>query len=231
MFWYLFEIRNKFILIFVTFFSALLVCYFYKGVLLFLITQMHLNNENLYFTFNGVTELFSTHFRLIFFVLIQIVAWYLFYHFFSFLRPAFYPQEFRFVNFFFNIITFLLLISGFLSSYFLIPVSWDFFLSFHEQQDFYFEAGINEYFAFYNDVYFLSLAYCQLFTLLFFLLLNIKQNYSYIKKYKKLHYYLFFIFSVLITPPDFWSQIVTFFFIGIVYEIVIFSLIFDFFSN
>lgn len=231
MFQYLFEIQNKFILLFITFFSTLLVCCLYKNVLLFLITQMHLNNENLYFIFNDVTELFSIHFKLIFFVLVQVTVWYLFYHFFSFLRPAFYPQEFKLANFFFNMITFLLLASGLLSGCILIPVSWDFFISFHKQQNFYFEAGVSEYFNFYKSIYFLSLTYCELFILIIFLLLNIKQNHSYIKKYRKLHYYLFFVFSMFLAPPDLWSQLITSFFVGAIYEIVLLFVISDFFSN
>jgi hypothetical protein len=39
---YLLELKNKFILLFITLFSQLLVCYWYKDVLLFLVTQMHL---------------------------------------------------------------------------------------------------------------------------------------------------------------------------------------------
>ena len=231
MFKYLIEIRNKFILLSITLFSTLLVCYWYKDVLLFLVTQMHLNDVNLYFIFTDVTELFSVYFRIVLFFSIQIATWYLCYHVFSFLSTAFYFNEFKFVSFLFSSGTFFWFLSGLLSSYVLIPFGWNFFLSFQLQQGFYFEARICEYFNFYNNVYFLCLIYCQLFTLLFLFLANIKQNYPYIKRYRKLYYYIFLIFSTLVTPPDWISQILTALLLILVYEAILLVSIFQFFSG
>ena len=225
---YLLEIRNKFILLVVTVFSTLLVCYWYKDVLLFLLTQMHLNDESLYFIFTDVTELFSVYFRVILFFSVQITLWYLIYHIFSFLSTALYFQEFKFVSFLFNSGTFFWFLSGLLSSYILVPFGWNFFLSFQFQQGFYFEARISEYFYFYNNAYFLCLTYCQLFTILLFFLADIQQNYLYIKKYRKLYYYLFLIFSTLVTPPDLVSQILTTFLVTAIYEVILLFSIFKF---
>ena len=159
MFKYFFELRNKLVLIIITFLSTLLICYWYKDVLLFLVTQIHLNDENLYFIFTDVTELFYTYFRLIFFFSIQITIWYLFYHILSFLSTALYIQEFRFLSFLFGSGTFFWILSSFLSSYILIPFGWSFFLGFQFQQGFYFEARISEYLEFYSSVYILCLIY------------------------------------------------------------------------
>ena len=213
------------------FFSTLLVCYGYKDTLLFLITQMHLNNENLYFIFTDVTELFSVHFRLVLFFLMQVTLWYLLYQIYSFLSPAFYFQEFKFVTFFFISIMFFWILAGLLSSYILIPFGWNFFLSFQVQQGFYFEARISEYINFYSNVYFLVLFYCQFFALLFFFLIDIQKNYLYIKKYRKLYYYAFLLFSTFITPPDLISQLLTTFFVMLVYEFILLFLMFNFFFN
>jgi len=75
---YLAEIQNKLILLIIVFFSTVLVNYCYKDLLLFLITQMHLNDETFYFIFTDVTELFHVCFQMVYFISIQIVIWYFF---------------------------------------------------------------------------------------------------------------------------------------------------------
>jgi len=225
---YLLEIRNKFILLAITFVSTLVVCYYYKEVLLFLVTQMHLNSEGLYFIFTDVTELVSVYFRLILFISLQSSLWYSFFHLFSFISTALHIQEFKFMSFLFNGGTFFLFLSCLLSSYVLIPFGWNFFLSFHSQHGFYFEARINEYLNFYVNIYSLCLLYCELFTILFFFLIDVQQNYSYIKKYRKLYYYIFLIFATLITPPDLITQISTTFLVILIYEILLFLTIINF---
>lgn len=228
---YFLEIRNKLILLTITFFSTLLICYFYKEALLFLVTQMHLNDKNLYFIFTDVTELFSVYFRLILFVSIQVTLWYFFYHLFSFLSTALYSYEFKFLNFLWTSGSFFFVLSFFLSSYIIIPFGWNFFLSFQTQQNFYFEARICEYFSFYVNTYVLCSVYCQLFTFLFLFLAEIQRNYLYIKKYRKLYYYSFLIFATLMTPPDLISQLASTFFVIIIYESVLLFSLFRLYVN
>ena len=226
---YLLELRNKFILLIITFFATMTVCYWYKDVLLFLVTQMHLNDENLYFIFTNVTELFSVYLSIVFFFSVQVTIWYFLYHLFSFLASALYFHEFKFLNFVCVGGTLFWFLALFLSSYIVIPFGWNFFLSFQFQEGFYFEAHINEYFKFYSRACILCLIYCQLFILLFVFLADVQQNYDYIKKYRKVYYYIFLLFATLMTPPDLISQICTTFLLIIVYEIVLFLAIFRFY--
>lgn len=223
---YLLEIQSKLILLVLTVFSTSLVCYLYKDVLLFLVTQMHINEENLYFIFTDVTELFSAYLKIILFFSFQLTLWYLFYHFLSFLSTAFYLQEFKFTSFLFYSGTLFWFLSIIFSSYVAIPFGWNFFLSFQLQQNFYFEARISEYLKFYNNTYFVCLIYYQILAILFVFLIDIKQNYSYIKKYRKFYYYLFLIISTLITPPDLISQILTTISLILIYEIILLFLLF-----
>ena len=225
---YLLELRHKFILLIITFFSTLIVCYCYKDVLLFLITQMHLNDETLYFIFTDVTELLSVYLKISFFFSIQVSIWYFFYYLFSFLVTALYFNEFKFINFMLISGTFFWLLAVLLSSYIIIPFGWKFFLSFQLQQSFYFEARISDYFNFYTHAYILCLVYCELFILLFIFLVDIQQNYYYIKNYRKMYYYVFLIFATLMTPPDLISQLLTTFFLILIYEIVLLFAIFSF---
>lgn len=226
---YLLELRNKFILLIITFFATLIVCYWYKDALLFLVTQMHLNDENLYFIFTDVTELLSVYLKVIFFFSIQVSIWYFFYHLFSFLATALYFHEFKLTSFLLISGTFFWFLSILLSSYIIIPFGWNFFLSFQFQQGFYFEARISDYFNFYSNAYILCLIYCQLFTFLFIFLADIQQNYYYIKNYRKMYYYAFLIFATLMTPPDLISQVFTTFFLILIYEIVLLLAIFSFY--
>ena len=226
---YLLELRNKFILLIITFFATLIVCYWYKDALLFLVTQMHLKDENLYFIFTDVTELLSVYLKVIFFFSIQVSIWYFFYHLFSFLATALYFHEFKLASFLLISGTFFWFLSILLSSYIIIPFGWNFFLSFQFQQGFYFEARISDYFNFYSNAYILSLIYCQLFTFLFIFLADIQQNYYYIKNYRKMYYYVFLIFATLMTPPDLVSQVFTTFFLILIYEIVLLLAIFSFY--
>lgn len=224
---YLIEIRNKFILLTLTLFSTVLICFYYKHVLLFLVTQMHLKSENLYFIFTDVTELFSVYFRLVFFISIQIVVWYCFYHLFSFIATALYFQEFKILTFLLISSTFFWVLTGFLSSYILVPFGWNFFLSFQDQPGFYFEARISEYFNFYKNMYVLCLTYCQLFVFIFIFLLDIQQSYFYVRKYRKVYYYIFLLFATCVTPPDLISQVIATFLLIIVYELLLLLAMFN----
>lgn len=228
---YLIEIQNKFILLIFTLSSTLIICYLYKDVLLFLITQMHLNDENLYFIFTDVTELFTLYFHIILFILMQIVLWYLSFHVFTFLSPALYLREFKLAkSIFFNTTCFWFL-SISLSSYILIPLGWNFFLSFQIQEGFYFEARVNNFFKFYTDIYYITLTYCQSLAFLFIFLRDVGKNHFHINKYRKFHYYLFLIFSTIITPPDLISQVVVTILICIIYEIILLTALFNFLLN
>ena len=222
MFNYLLELRNKIILLLITFVSTLIISYYYKNALLFLVTQMHLNDKNLYFIFTDVTELLSIYFKIVCFFSIQIAIWYFFYHLFSFLSTALYIYEFKFISFLWVSGTFFWFLLALFFSYIVVPFGWNFFLSFQVQKGFYFEARLNDYFKFYTQAYAVCLIYCQLYIVLFIFLADTQQNYSYIKKYRKIYYYLFLLFATLTTPPDLTSQILTTFFLLVIYEFVFF---------
>ena len=228
---YLTEIKSRLTLLIFTLCSIIAICYTYKEILLFMVTQIHLNDTSSYFIFTNVTELFSVYFRLIMFISIQISVWYLFYHIFTFLSPALFFYEYEFGSFFFRVSTFFWFFSIFLSIFILIPFGWNFFLSFQTNLSFYFEANLTQYLDFCVSVYLLSFVYCQSFTLLFFFLLNVAQNCKYIKRFRKIYYYIFVLFATLVSPPDIFTQIVISFFTTIFFEFVIFIFLLRFFTR
>lgn len=230
---YFLEIKNRLILLVTTWFSTVLISYFYKEILLFLIIYpsifMNINEDSqlFYFIFTDVTEVLSVYFELIKFLSFQILYIYIFYHAFIFFAPAFFYPEYLYFKFSIQIIFFIWLVSGIIATYFFIPITWTFFLSFqtltiNHSFNLYFEAKLKEYFYFYTSFYYICEFYCQFFVF-FLLILN------YIKilwKFRKFYYYGFIVFSTLISPPDIVSQIFLSIIFVIIYEFLfLFSLL------
>lgn len=212
----------------ITCFSTLFIFYYYKDVLLFLVTQKHIDSNGLYFICTNVTELFTSYVKLICYFSVQITLWYLCYHLLVFLSSSLYKVEFKAINFLFASTTVFWTLSMFFSSYILIPFSWNFFASFQRHAGFYLEARVTEYIDFFINVQSLSLIHFQLFNLLLFFLVRIKQTKYEYYKYRKFYYYLFLLFSTLITPPDLFSQFLTTILIISIYEIFLFFLFLKF---
>ena len=67
---YYLEIKNRFLLLSLTWVSTILVSYFYKEILLFISIKPSICNNNsiiFYFIFTDVKEVFSVYIKLIFF--------------------------------------------------------------------------------------------------------------------------------------------------------------------
>jgi sec-independent protein translocase protein TatC len=234
---YFLEIQNRLILLILTWFSTMLVSYFYKETLLFIIIQPNtfINvNEHLaffYFIFTDVTEILSVYLKLIVFLSSQIFFIYLIYHFFLFLSPALFQFEYLYFRFSIQCMSFLLLFSAVLVTYFLIPFTWNFFLSFQDLTstrsfNIYFEAKLNEYLCFYIKLYYFCGFYCQFFVFFLLFLNYIDVNRKFIKKFRKFYHYCFIIFSTLISPPEILSQIFISLIIIFIYEFLLLFFLF-----
>lgn len=231
---YLVEIKNRLSLLFVTYCSIILVIYYYKELLLFLLIKPnYTNNQNsiqFYFIFTDITEIFSLYIKLIFFISFQIIVIVIFYHIFIFFSPAFFESEYNFFKRLIKTVLFIWFITTLLAHFILIPLTWNFFSSFQElilnkAFNIYFEAKLSEYFYFYVSLYYLCHLYFQIFFLLFFFLSYTQINIRVIKKFRKLWYFGFVIFSTLISPPDIFSQILISILFIIFYELVLFFIV------
>ena len=226
---YLFEIKNRVSLLVLLWLFVGLVCYYYKEVLLFSLIKSFicLNSDVLYFIFTNVTEIFSVYFTIISFISVQVACWYFIYHIFVFLSPALFSNEHQYLYFFFKLFTFFFFFSFVLSNYFLVPLTWQFFLSFKPisfAKSVHFEARLSEYLNFYINVYYFCFVYCQIFSVLFFFLNDIysKKSFIKIKKFRKLYYYVFVIFSTLVSPPDIITQVLLSLSLLVAYELILF---------
>lgn len=173
---YILEIKNRTILIFVNWFSVILVGYLYKEIILFIIIEPNLlinikkSLETFYFIFTDVTEVFSMYFRLIIFLSLQILYMYSIYHFFVYLSPAFFHFEYLYLKFILRLIFLTWAFLSMFSTNFLIPFSWNFFLSFQNltiAQSFilYFEVRLKEYPILYLVLLFLWVLFSIFFVL------------------------------------------------------------------
>ena len=239
MYKYLLELKNRFILLIVTWGSVILVSYLYKETLLFLLIEPDIfNTFNItsplyYFIFTDVLEIFSVYIQLILFLSLQVLFLYFLYHFFIFLSPGLFFFEYFYLSFTFKIIISVWALSILISKYVLIPLTWNFFLSFKSLSSItlHFEAKLNEYLKFYISFYYLSIFYCQVVTLLLFFFNYASKNISVIKKFRKLYYYFFVLFSTIISPPDILSQVIISLFLISFYEFFIFVVILKFSVN
>lgn len=232
---YLLEIKNRFSLLCVTLFTILVVSYLHKETLLFVVIQPNLSlnecKDNFYLIFTNVLEVFTVYLRLILFLSLQIGFIYLFYHTFIFLSSGFFYSEYLYFKFFIKIALVVWFLSIVLSTFILIPLSWNFFLGFQnliiaKSLNLHFEAKLNEYFSFYISFYYLCEFYCQ-FVGFFIILLDCRNsNVNFVKKFRKLYYYCFIIFSILISPPDIASQILISLIFILIYEFLILFFLF-----
>jgi sec-independent protein translocase protein TatC len=226
---YYLEIKNRLFLSFLTWVFAGITCYFYKEILLFLFvnSSMKITNIHTYFIFTNVTEIFSVYLQLVFFISNQILLINVCYHLLMFLSPGLYKLEYSNLKFLFNITIFSWITSVILLNKLLLPLSWNFFISFQEQTgiktfSLFFEAKINEYLDYYIGLYYVCLLNCQFITFLTLFINSLSKNLESIKEFRKIFYYVFVIFSTLITPPDIISQLFVSFSLIAVYELLIF---------
>ena len=226
---YLLEIKNRLCLLAITWLSTMIISYFYKETLLFLLTQSFVNSLSSYFTvfyfiFTDVTEIFSVYLQLIIFLSIQTTFLYLLYHLFVFLSPAFFKYEYYYIYLIFKTILIVWLFSVIISNSFLINLTWNFFLSFQglSSVNLHFEAKLSEYLTFYITLYYLCVFYCQIFTFVFLFLGYINTKILYIKKLRKLYYYIFVIFSTILSPPEILSQVLIGLSLVFIYEFFLF---------
>lgn len=234
---YLLEIKNRLIIILLSLFFSLLICYIYKEILLFVFIEpgeaikVDSDLPILYFIFTDLREIFFVYLKIVSFISIQIIIFYIVYNFFIFVSPALFKKEYFFYKKLLITCFLSWVFSLLLSNYFLIPLSWHFFFSFHTfiSANFislHFEPKVMEYLNFCLLIYYTCILYCQLFVVLLAIVHYFLDNVHLIKKYRKFYYFIFVIFSTITSPPDVFSQVIASVSLMIAYEFSILRLIF-----
>jgi len=238
---YYVEIKSRLFLIFLSWVFAVLACSIYKEILLFFVIKstspvisLSKNYVKLYFIITDVKELFNVYFKLIFFVTNQLCTIIFFYQMFMFFYLGLYIKEYNKIKVVSKFLIIFFIFAILVSYFYIVPFSWYFFLSFQYKINniqlfpFFFEAKISEYFDFVIQIYNTSLWSFQFIGIALFMLNNlfVEIKHKKIKLFRKFCYFLFFLFSTIITPPDLVSQVVVSFFLILIYEMFIFVKIF-----
>ena len=229
---YYLEIKNRILLLTITWLSLLTICYYCKEPLLFVFINSNKYYTELtpiqYFIFTDVGEVFYVYLYLVFFIANQITILMLLYHILMFMTLGLYQSEYLQLQYAFKIFVLTWLGSLILLKEFVVPYSWSFFLSFQKTNEtlqpisFFFEARISEYLTYFQNLYYVCLLNCQVFAILTFLLKSISNTTETIKTFRKLFYFVFIIFSTLTTPPDIISQVLMSCSLIVIYELLIF---------
>ena len=220
---YYVELKNRCFLLLICWMFTLLICYIYKESILFvLINSSHPVEQ--YFIFTDIGEIFYMYLQLTLFISNQIISIMLCYHSIIFLSSGLYKSEYERLQFVFKTYIFSWMCSVFLLNKIILPISWDFFLSFKETDSFafFFEAKIIEYLNYFINLYYICFLNCQLLAVITLLLNSYNKNINRIRKFRKLFYMLFVTFSTFTTPPDIISQISMSISLIIFYEILLF---------
>ena len=215
------EIKNRFFLFFLSCLSLFFVFYYYKLVCILLLV---FSNQVLnYFIFTSVQEIFITYVNLCIF-LTQYISYYLiFYHFVCFFSWGLFKFEYNLLKKSFILSVFLGACSVIFLQVVLLPAILQFFLSFQSNisVNMFFEAKLSEFLTFYETTFkncFIIFQFCGALILL--------TNYcnftnKFLKTTRKPLYLILLILSTTLTPPDVYSQLLSFFLFVCCFELFV----------
>lgn len=221
---YLIEIKNRLFLSVASFFFTFLICYLYKEILLFIVLESCVKKTLISFLYTELTEIFKCYFNISFFFTSHLSAYILFYHLLMFVSSALYKHEYYFLLLIYLQFILNFFLSNIILNYIILPASWLFFLNF-QYNSFYnwsFEAKVGEYLDFYKSIYYLIFFNNQIFIIVFYIFTYNKKFTIISIKFRKIFYFIFFINSTVLTPPDMLFQVVFGLLQIFIYEIFIF---------
>lgn len=222
---YITEIRNRIIVVILSFILTLIVTFLYKETLLYITVQPSfflIKKNSFYFISTNLIEVFSTYIKFNFFISVYITLIPIFCHITLYFLPIFTSHEYQKLKLTFYTLLVVWISSFYLNYYFLIPQSWKFFLSFQTLEttknssnllNLYFEAKISEYVDFFIEIQLICYIFCSFIVLLLHIFTLIC-----VKKLRKHIYFSFFILSAFISPPEVITQLLTTIFICFIFE-------------
>ena len=224
---YYIELKNRIFLTLSGWIFTIITCYYYKQALLFSLTNTinEFKESKPYFILTDISEVFYVYINLALFISNQIGLILLFYHILIFLTLGLYKNELNKIKSLFKTFIVTWIIFNVLFYKLLIPISWNFFLSFQQSETFnqpitlFFETKLLDFFNYFTNFYFLCFFSYQFLILILFILNNLIVGKQHIKSFRKFFYIIFLLFSTVITPPDVFSQLIITFCLIVLYEI------------
>lgn len=214
-----------------SFLLLLLICYFYKDILLIIFSIPILNlSLNPIAEFNNLIythplELFKIHFFFAVVISFYLFIPYIFWHFVDFLKSSLIKYNYKLLLQQFNTIIISFFFINLFFFYNFLPNIWFFLKDFNNLNNsnkvlnFFFELRVEEYFNFVID--FLYLTNIFIFLFLFFFFVIIFFGVANIIYWKKLFIFINIVCATLLSPPDVYSQILILFFLSCIFESLI----------
>lgn len=233
MFFYFLEIKYKIFFIVLCWFNLILLNYYYKELILFILIKPCSNiviNKEIYFVYSNITEILHNYIIVVLFLSTIITFCFAFFHIIDFIKLGLYSNEISFIKNYIYYNTVFNFFFFFLCYYYVAPQFWKFFLSYSTSNtvnfNFFFEIKLEEYLYFYYSIFKIGFIISQIITLLYFWVkINIKYIIIYKNTRKRIHI-LLIITSTIITPPDIVSQLIVSFMFIVIYEFFIYCFIF-----
>jgi sec-independent protein translocase protein TatC len=231
---YFIEIKNRLMLITLSWLFTFFIAYFYKETALFLIIKSNLINftkMSFYFIATNITDLFYSYLDLSWSISFQFTIFFFLYHLLLFLSPGLFKIEYLSIrNKIFSIFLTWLIVSTMFNKYINKKI-YEFFINFQttysKTVQVYFEAQVTDYVNMYCLNSYLVNILSQILLLILLYLNNIRdKSAAFVKKTRKVFYSIFLIQATIITPPEIMSQIFVWLILVLSFEIVIVAIIF-----
>ncbi len=231
---YISEIYYRFFYFILSIIISICILYFYKDDIIFITVIPILLKNNLfdYFIFTEPREILFLYLYSCFNFLIVILIPYIIICFFDFIKTATYQQEWFKIKKLKYILLYIYTITNLVTFFIGLPIFWDFFSTFQTTSNlfsFFLELSAINYFYYFNSIFILTNIFQHF--LIIGLIFFIKQGFIYLLINKSYIFFLFLIFSTLITPPDLILQIILFCSLYICLEIYIFLFFVYYFYN
>jgi len=222
---YFTEIYYRFFYFLFSIIINICILYFYKDDFIFITVIPILLKNNLfdYFIFTEPREILFLYLYSCFNFLLVVLIPYLLISFFDFIKTATYQQEWVKIKKLKYILLYIYIIINLITFFIGLPIFWDFFSAFQTTSNlfsFFLELSAINYFYYFNSIFILTNLF-QLF-LTIGLIFFAKKGFIFLLVNKSYIFFLFLIFSTLITPPDLILQIILFCSLYICLEIYIF---------
>ena len=210
------ELRNRLIFCFIFLISIFIISFFYSekitNILTYPLYDAVGDKENKRMIFTGLPEVFVSYMKISLFSSFLVSFPFFIIQMSLFISPALYKKEKKFFIPLFYSIPFLFYIGVLFSYFFLIPIIWDFFVSFENlKSSNYFsielESKFNEYIRLTMYLLF-STGFAFLFPIFLLFLAKLKIINSEILRNNRKYYFIgILIFGAVFTPPDIISQL------------------------
>lgn len=236
---YLKEILFRFQYLSISFILVFFLCFNYKDLLLYLLTEVitsnNINDKSFgvnYFIYTHPSELFEVYLTSIFYFSWLILFPNLLWSLLDFLKSGLIKSEHKHLSKLLIYLSFLVYVSNLFCFFTLFPNFWIFFESFNNFSDpktnlnFFLELRIQDYFLFLKN--FLYIINACLFSFLCLCFLFYRFGLKNLLAWKKLFIFFNIVFATLLSPPDVYSQLIILLTLTFVFESIIFFYVLQF---